>query len=98
MNLLRKDRPAERYRSVMRGGLDWLDARLSANAAQQGPARRAWSFGLLSFAMALAFLYPILAITVQWLAGRAIDFGGWEVIAASPPQARIYALVWLGVR
>ena len=46
--------------------------------------------------MALAFLYPILAITVQWLAGRAIDFGGWEVIAASPPQARIYVLVWLG--
>lgn len=41
MNLLRKDRPAERYRSLMRGGLDWLDARLSANAAQQGPARRA---------------------------------------------------------
>ncbi|MDC1520948.1 hypothetical protein N8446_01395 [Planktomarina temperata] len=29
-DLLRHDRPAERYRSVMRRGLDWLDSRLSA--------------------------------------------------------------------
>ena len=40
--------------------------------------------------------YPILAITVQWLAGHAIDFGGQEVIAASPLQARIFFLIWLG--
>jgi hypothetical protein len=64
--LLRDDRPAERYRSVMRGWLDWLDTRLSADGAQQGPAQRAWSFGLLTFTMVLAFFYPILAITVQW--------------------------------
>ncbi|MDC1059148.1 hypothetical protein OAQ28_05950 [Planktomarina temperata] len=46
--------------------------------------------------MALAFAYPILAITIQWLCGHAIDFGGQEVIAASPPQARIFTAVWLG--
>ena len=94
--LLRDDRPAERYRSVMRGWLDWLDTRLSADGAQQGPAQRAWSFGLLTFTMGLAFFYPILAITVQWFAGHAIDFGGQQVIAASPLQARIFFLVWLG--
>ena len=32
--LLRDDRPAERYRSVMRGWLDWLDTRLFADGAQ----------------------------------------------------------------
>ena len=96
MKLLRDDRPAERYRSVMRGWLDWLETWLSAHEAQQGPAQRAWSFGLLNFTMALALAYPILAITVQWLAGYAIDFGGQEVIAASPLQARIFVPVWLG--
>ena len=95
-DLLRHDRPAERYRSVMRKGLDWLDSRLSSREAQQGPAQRAWSFGLLNITMALAFAYPILAITIQWLCGHAIDFGGQEVIAASPPQARIFTAVWLG--
>ena len=95
-DLLRHDRPAERYRSVMRKGLDWLDSRLSSREAQQGPAQRAWSFGLLNITMALAFAYPILAITIQWLCGHAIDFGGQEVIAASPPQARIFTEVWLG--
>ncbi|MDC1291730.1 hypothetical protein N8X78_05340 [Planktomarina temperata] len=95
-DLLRHDRPAERYRSVMRKGLDWLDSRLSSREAQHGPAQRAWSFGLLNITMALAFAYPILAITIQWLCGHAIDFGGQEVIAASPPQARIFTEVWLG--
>ena len=95
-DLLRHDRPAERYRSVMRKGLDWLDSRLSSSEAQQGPAQRAWSFGLLNITMALAFAYPILAIKIQWLCGHAIDFGGQEVIAASPPQARIFTAVWLG--
>ncbi|MDA8768222.1 hypothetical protein N9N20_08715 [Planktomarina temperata] len=95
-DLLRHDRPAERYRSVMRKGLDWLDSRLSSREAQQGPAQRAWSFGLLNITTALAFAYPILAITIQWLCGHAIDFGGQEVIAASPPQARIFTAVWLG--
>ncbi|MDA7809371.1 hypothetical protein N8969_00600 [bacterium] len=80
----------------MRKGLDWLDSRLSSREAQQGPAQRAWSFGLLNITMALAFAYPILAITIQWLCGHAIDFGGQEVIAASPPQARIFTEVWLG--
>ena len=46
--------------------------------------------------MALALAYPILAITIQWLWGSAIDFGGQEVMAASPPQARIFTAVWLG--
>ena len=95
-DLLRHDRPAERYRSVMRRGLDWLDSRLSAHEAPQGPAQKAWSFGLLNATMALALAYPILAITIQWLCGSAIDFGGQEVIAASPPQARIFTAVWLG--
>ena len=95
-DLLRHDRPAERYRSVMRRGLDWLDSRLSSHEAQQGPAQKAWSFGLLNATMALALAYPILAITIQWLCGHAIDFGGQEVIAASPPQARIFTAVWLG--
>ena len=95
-DLLRHDRPAERYRSVMRKGLDWLDSRLSSREAQQGPAQKAWSFGLLNITMALAFAYPILAIKIQWLCGHAIDFGGQEVIAASPPQARIFTAVWLG--
>ena len=95
-DLLRHDRPAERYRSVMRRGLDWLDSRLSAHEAQQGPAQKAWSYGLLNATMALALAYPILAITIQWLWGSAIDFGGQEVIAASPPQARIFTAVWLG--
>ena len=96
LKLLRDDRPAERCRSVMGGWLDWLDTRLSADLAQQGPAQRAWSFGLLNITMALAFAYPILAITIQWLCGHAIDFGGQEVIAASPLQARIFFPVWLG--
>ena len=95
-DLLRHDRAAERYRSVMRRGLDWLDSRLSAHEAQQGPAQKAWSFGLLNATMALALAYPILAITIQWLCGSAIDFGGQEVMAASPPQARIFTAVWLG--
>jgi hypothetical protein len=96
LKLLRDDHPAERYRLVMCGWSDWLDTRLSAYEAQQGPAQRAWSIGLLTFTMALALFYPTLAITVQWLAGHAIDFGGQEVIAASPLQARIFFLVWLG--
>ena len=95
-DLLRHDGAAERYRSVMRRGLDWLDSRLSAHEAPQGPARKAWSFGLLNATMALALAYPIVAITIQWLGGSAIDFGGQEVIAASPPQARIFTAVWLG--
>ena len=95
-DLLRHDRPAERYRSVMRRGLDWLDSRLSAHEASQGPAQRAWSFGLLNATMALALAYPIVAITIQWLWGSAIDFGGQEVIAVSPSQARIFTAVWLG--
>ena len=95
-DLLRHDRPAERYRSVMRRGLDWLDSRLSSHKAQQGPAQKAWSCGLLNATMALALAYPILAITIQWLCGHAIDFGGQEVIAASPPNARIFTAVWLG--
>ncbi|MDB3873696.1 hypothetical protein N9319_00495 [bacterium] len=95
-DLLRHDRPAERYRSVMRRGLDWLDSRLSAHEAPQGPAQRAWSFGLLNATMALALAYPIVAITIQWLWGYAIDFGGQEVIAVSPSQARIFTAVWLG--
>ncbi|MDA7439248.1 hypothetical protein N8733_02480 [Planktomarina temperata] len=33
-DLLRHDRPAERYRSVMRKGLDWLDSRLSSREAR----------------------------------------------------------------
>ncbi|MDC1440868.1 hypothetical protein N8206_06125 [Planktomarina temperata] len=95
-DLLRHDGAAERYRSVMRRGLDWLDSRLSAHEAPRGPAQKAWSFGLLNATMALALAYPILAITIQWLCGSAIDFGGQEVIAASPPQARIFTAVWLG--
>ena len=46
--------------------------------------------------MALALAYPIVAITIQWLWGSAIDFGGQEVIAVSPSQARIFTAVWLG--
>ena len=95
-DLLRHDGATERYRSVMRRVLDWLDSRLSAHEAQQGPARKAWSYGLLNATMALAFAYPILAITIQWLWGSAIDFGGQEVMAASPSQARIFTAVWLG--
>ncbi|MGB4763093.1 MAG: hypothetical protein WBH27_01080 [Planktomarina temperata] len=95
-DLLRHDGAAERYRSVMRRGLDWLDSRLSAHEAPQGPAQKAWSFGPLNATMALALAYPILAITIQWLCGSAIDFGGQEVMAASPPQARIFTAVWLG--
>lgn len=95
-DLLRHDGAAERYRSVMRRGLDWLDSRLSAHEAPQGPAQKAWSFGLLNATMALALAYPIVAITIQWLWGSAIDFGGQEVMAASPPQARIFTAVWLG--
>ncbi|WP_347864814.1 hypothetical protein [Planktomarina sp.] len=75
-DLLRHDRAAERYRSVMRRGLDWLDSRLSSHEAQQGPAQKAWSYGLLNATMALALAYPIAAITIQWLCGYAIDFGG----------------------
>jgi hypothetical protein len=41
LKLLRDDRPAGRYRSVMDGWLDWLDTRLSADGAQQGAAQRA---------------------------------------------------------
>jgi hypothetical protein len=75
-DLLRHDGAAERYRSVMRRGLDWLDSRLSSHEAQQGPAQKAWSYGLLNATMALALAYPIAAITIQWLCGYAIDFGG----------------------
>ena len=93
---LRDNSPAEFYRSVMRRGLDWLDTRLSPHEAQKGPAQKAWSYGLLNITMALAIVYPILAMMAQWLWGHAIDFGGQEMMAASPPQARIFALVWLG--
>ena len=95
-DLLRHDRAAKRYRSVMRRGLDWLDSRLSSHEAQQGPVQKAWSFGLLNATLALALAYPILAITIQWLWGSAIDFGGQEVMAASPPPARIFTALWLG--
>ena len=93
---LRDNSPAEFYGSVMRGGLDLLDKRLSSDEAQKGPAQKAWSSGLLDITMALALAYPISAMMVQWFWGHAIDFGGQEMIAASPPQARIFALVWLG--
>ena len=58
-------------------------------------AARAWSFGLLNITMLLALGYPILAITVLWMLGRAINFGGQKVIAAGSPQARIFVLFWL---
>ena len=93
---LRDNSPAEFYRSVMRRGLDWLDTRLSPHEAQKGPAQKAWSYGLLNITMALAIVYPILAMIAQWLWGHAIDFGGQEMMAASPPQVRIFALVWFG--
>ena len=93
---LRDNSPAEFYRSVMRGGLDWLDTRLSSLEAQKGPAQKTWSYGLLNITMALAIVYPILAMMAQWLWGHAIDFGGQEMMAASPPQVRIFALVWFG--
>ena len=93
---LRDNSPAEFYRSVMRGGLDWLDTRLSSLEAQKGPAQKTWSYGLLNITMVLALAYPILAMMVQWLWGHAIDFGGQEMMAASPPQVRIFALVCLG--
>ena len=93
---LRGNSTAEFYRSVMRRGLEWLDTRLSSLEAQKGPAQKAWSSGLLDITMALALAYPISAMMVQWFWGHAIDFGGQEMIAASPPQARIFALVWLG--
>ena len=64
--------------------------------AQKGPAQKAWSYGLLNITMALAIVYPILAMIAQWLWGHAIDFGGQEMMAASPPQVRIFALVWFG--
>jgi hypothetical protein len=80
----------------MRLGLDWLDTRLSPHEAQKGPAQKAWSYGLLNITMALAIVYPILAMMAQWLWGHAIDFGGQEMMAASPPQVRIFALVWFG--
>ena len=93
---LRGNSTAEFYRSVMRRGLDWLDTRLSPHEAQKGPAQKAWSYGLLNITMALALAYPILAMMAQWLWGHAIDFGGQEMMAASPPQVRIFALVWFG--
>ena len=94
---LRGNSTAEFYRSVMRRGLDWLDTRLSSLEAQKGPAQKAWSYGLLNITMALALAYPIfLAMMAQWLWGHAIDFGGQEMMAASPPQVRIFALVWFG--
>ena len=93
---LRDNSPAEFYGSVMRGGLDLLDKRLSSDEAQKGPAQKAWSYGLLNITMALAIVYPILAMMAQWLWGHAIDFGGQEMMAASPPQVRIFALVWFG--
>ena len=93
---LRDNSPAEFYRSVMRRGLDWLDTRLSPHEAQKGPAQKAWNYGLLNITMALAIVYPILAMMAQWLWGHAIDFGGQEMMAASPPQVRIFALVWFG--
>jgi hypothetical protein len=64
--------------------------------AQKGPAQKAWNYGLLNITMALAIVYPILAMMAQWLWGHAIDFGGQEMMAASPPQVRIFALVWFG--
>ena len=45
-------------------------------------AAKAWSFGLLNITMLLALSYPILAITVQWMLGSTINFGGQKVIAA----------------
>jgi hypothetical protein len=48
---LRDNSPAEFYRSVMRGGLDWLDTRLSSLEAQKGPAQKTWSYGLLNITM-----------------------------------------------
>ena len=62
---LRDNSPAEFYRSVMRRGLDWLDTRLSPHEAQKGPAQKAWSYGLLNITMALAIVYPILAMMAQ---------------------------------
>lgn len=59
-------------------------------------AAKAWSFGLLNITMLLALGYPILAITVQWMLGSAINFGGQKVIAAGSPQTRIFVLFWLG--
>uniref|UniRef100_UPI0032607924 hypothetical protein n=1 Tax=uncultured Planktomarina sp. TaxID=1538529 RepID=UPI0032607924 len=76
--------------------MDWLDTRLSSLEAQKGPAQKTWSYGLLNITMVLALAYPILAMMVQWLWGHAIDFGGQEMMAASPPQVRIFALVWFG--
>ena len=38
---LRANARAERYCSVMRGWLNWLDSQLSSHEAQQGPAQKA---------------------------------------------------------
>ena len=61
--LLWDNSPAERYRSMMRRWLDWVDIRLSPMKRKR-PGAKAWNFGLLNITMVLVPAYPILAITV----------------------------------
>lgn len=96
---LYQDRRLKRYQRIMKGALDWLDAKLSQGeiARGEGLAAQAWSAGLLRWNILLALGYPIGSAMLAWLWGGNITFGAVEVIAPSPLMPRIFVIFWFGI-
>jgi hypothetical protein len=91
---LAADTASTRYRALLKRGLDALDRRLSRGQAHlpETSAARAWSGGLLSFNLALAFGYPILSLLVAWVISGVGSAGDAVLFPAEPDDMKRYVL------
>jgi hypothetical protein len=91
---LAADTASIRYRALLKRGLDALDRRLSRDEAHlpETRAARAWSGGLLSFNLALAFGYPILSLLTAWVISGQGTAGDTVLFPAEPNDIKRYVL------
>lgn len=91
---------SRRYREILRHILDWIDARLTPEIAEEGwdphERRSAWSYSLLNFSLFTAFCYPTIALMLAWaLSGEDRRIGDWVLLAAEPDPLKRAAEVML---
>ncbi|MFK7944958.1 MAG: hypothetical protein AB8B85_18895 [Paracoccaceae bacterium] len=89
-----------RYRSIMGGILDWIDARLTPEIAADGwqptEARAAWSHNLLGLLLVMALAYPMLSLFGIWVyGGEAGRIGSFPVLPAEPDWMPRYGALGL---
>ena len=85
------------YTRLMTRWLDALDAWLSQDETERGlgPARRAFSHGLIQATMLLAAAYPILSLAAQWIAGSPMSLGDAPLAEAGSAGQRAFVAVWI---